>query len=304
VGFTSGMSSLQEARAQATKKAAAEVATYFGVAGRVSFVSTESESVSGHRYHVALELELQGEQITLRGIQLADRYFEEYRAGTTTRFDYHALVRYPRDEYERVRRSKRAEREARAYAALARYRAGLERTRAGDLQAASAAFADAAEILGALVGTVPLADGEIADTALLTGAIDRARRRLQRARRTLSIRVACTRDDAPRPCDDTAHALAEHAAAAGFVTVSSTAAIYALEAGLDVVHSSEAEKIFFARATGRFSLTENATGRIVATGTLAPLKGAHVHRGRAAAAVHRKAGRRLGIRVRKALRKL
>ncbi len=338
-GFTSGLAKLDEARDQAVHKAMAEIINYFGQKGETTFLSKETETQSEHRYSVSLTMRFEGVKMTVRGISVADIYYEEYETDKGPSIDCYTLVRYPLTEYRTVladleQRQKQREREQRerAGAALEKYIQGTQQQQREGFETAVVSYQEALDMLSKLTGVLPLHHSKIHNTTLLRERIQQELAKVIERRdavhRTMALHVACTLDDQPITCEDMDGALVRFATDMGFQTKRAFAdaeALAALAAGKPGVaeslgkaagtrfvlvgvirarHSSEAAGIFHARAEGTLKIIDATTGKSVAAVDLPSIKGAHLNRDAAARKAIGKLKKKAVIELRKMLRRL
>lgn len=308
---TSGtsMASPGDAARNAMVQAASQIATYIGALVNSTSVSRQGSSASGDFSEFSFEASIVGMPVVVRRVEQQGTWCTV----ASGRHECFVLVAYPVREYERAKREvdaaqaeyrrRQAESAARA---LSLFKLAQGDEHAGQFDKAMAALEQAIGIIDQFKIVIDVNDPMFTNSDILRraaiDAVSRVSRNLTDSRLWVGVGVVVeldgTRDgQVEKKYFSTISGLLSRfsfkARAAGLTSEDATACLDgdadrvrsgSIGAGHLVVlelnskFSSEIDKIYFARCSGRWALMESRTGRVLASGPVDGVKGGGVTR--------------------------
>lgn len=198
MGDAAGASDESMARDLAIQKALADLTTYCGASVKSEFKSLEREANGRSEQVVSLQVDVAGDEITLREAVVRQTVVGKDSSGL---YGAYALVEWPRVQYEAVLASQRE----RGNRALAQYLDADSAMKENDTVRAKQLWKEAKTTLGPQKSQVPLEHPQYKNTGLLWDAIVSLGERLDNSakekKNVYAVTVTCMREGKPSNCN-------------------------------------------------------------------------------------------------------
>lgn len=297
IGESSAQPDEALAKKQAEQSAIAALGQYCGARVESNSVSKQRETNGQLDTMVSVTVSVAGEELTLREAVVQDTLIRKNRQAG---FDGFVLLRWPRAQYERVRRQQ----SSRAQRALNSYLRAQHAVRANQVPESLRYLSEAKAILSSARTEIPLNHPQLSSTGLLRTAIetlDTQIASLETTRqRSIAVGISCTEKRASVPCPpkrvgairaqvtqqgldvasvNFSDALARKISESSAIRIESSlrTARYLLAVTYDADLLGEEDGFVFARCGARGVLFDTNVNRVVNTTEVRPQKGGHLN---------------------------